>query len=166
MKVEYKNTDELKILTDQSRKETTAFLKKLKRKKRNRLDAIVHDLHVKAFSEFNCLDCANCCKTIGPRLSDKDIEKLAGHTKMKPSEFMGKYIYQDEDNDYVFREKPCPFLAVDHYCLVYDQRPKACREYPHTNRKRFYQILDLTHKNCETCPIVFEIMEELKKEML
>jgi uncharacterized protein len=56
------------------------------------------------------------------------------------------------------------FCLPDNYCVVYESRPKACREYPHTDRKRFYQIMELSHKNCETCPVVYEIFEELKKE--
>jgi hypothetical protein len=48
--------------------------------------------------------------------------------------------------------------------MIYDYRPKACREYPHTDRKRFYQVLDLTMLNRELCPIVYEVVEGLKKE--
>ncbi len=165
-KVTYKTPEELKLLTDKSRAETASFVKKLKTKKPKNLDDLVHRLHDEAFAKFNCLDCANCCKTIGPRLIDKDIERLARHLKMKESEFVSKYILTDEDGDYVFKEHPCPFLLPDNYCMVYESRPKACREYPHTDRKRFYQILPLSHKNCETCPVVFEIFEELKKYSL
>jgi Fe-S-cluster containining protein len=161
-KVEYKAPDELKILTDKTRTETAAFLKKLKKKKPKNLDDFVHGLHIDAFSQFNCLDCANCCKNIGPRLTDKDIDRLAKHLKIRPSEFLEQYVVTDEDGDFVFKEHPCPFLMPDNYCMVYENRPKACREYPHTNRKRFYQILTLSHKNCETCPVVYEIFEEIK----
>nr|WP_319998771.1 YkgJ family cysteine cluster protein [uncultured Draconibacterium sp.] len=164
MNINYKTPEELKQLTDKSRPETNALLKKLKKKKLKRLDDVVHTLHYEAFDNFDCLDCANCCKTIGPRLFDKDIERLAKHLKMKVADFMDQYIKTDEDGDFVFNEHPCPFLLPDNYCMVYESRPKACREYPHTDRKRFYQILDLSHKNCETCPIVLEVFEELKKE--
>jgi hypothetical protein len=162
-KVTYKTPDELKLLTDKSRAETASFVKRLKTKKPKNLDDLVHELHEEAFEKFNCLDCANCCKTIGPRLIDKDIERLAKHLKMKISDFIEKYVMTDEDGDFVFKEHPCPFLLPDNYCMVYESRPKACREYPHTDRKRFYQILSLSHKNCETCPVVFEIFEELKQ---
>jgi len=162
-KVTYKTPDELKLLTDKSRAETASFVKRLKTKKPKNLDDLVHELHEEAFEKFNCLDCANCCKTIGPRLIDKDIERLAKHLKMKISDFIEKYVMTDEDGDFVFKEHPCPFLLPDNYCLVYESRPKACREYPHTDRKRFYQILSLSHKNCETCPVVFEIFDELKQ---
>ena len=164
-KVEYRTPEELKVLTNKSRAETSAFLKKLKKKKPKELDDFVHSLHIDAFSEFSCLDCANCCKIIGPRLIDKDVERLAKHLKTKPSEFMQQYTLVDEDGDMVFREHPCPFLLPDNYCMVYDSRPRACREYPHTDRKRFYQILNLSHKNCETCPVVYGIFEEMKKKI-
>jgi Fe-S-cluster containining protein len=49
--------------------------------------------------------------------------------------------------------------------IIYENRPKACREYPHTNRKRFVQILNLSHKNCETCPVVYEIFEALRENL-
>ena len=161
-KVIYRTPDELKLLTSKTWNETSAFIKKLKKKKPKNLDDVVHQLHVEAFSTFNCLNCANCCKTVGPRLIDKDIEKLAKHLKMKVSDFTERYILTDEDGDFVFKDHPCPFLMHDNYCMVYENRPKACREYPHTDRKRFYQILELSHKNCETCPVVYEIFEEMK----
>lgn len=161
-KVTYKTPAELKLLTIKTRAETTSFVNKLKTKKPKNLDDVVHGLHDEAFTKFNCLDCANCCKTIGPRLIDKDIERLAKHLKMKVSDFSSKYVLTDEDGDFVFKEHPCPFLLPDNYCMVYENRPKACREYPHTDRKRFYQILELSYKNCETCPVVFEIFEEMK----
>jgi hypothetical protein len=162
-KVEHRSPEELKILTLKNFAETIAWVKKLKAKQPKNLDDVVHGLHDEAFRKFSCLDCANCCKTIGPRLTDKDIATLARTLKMKPADFVEKYVVTDEDNDFVFREHPCPFLLPDNYCMVYESRPKACREYPHTDRKRFYQILPLSHKNCETCPVVYEIFGELRK---
>jgi len=140
-----------------------ALVKKLKKKKPKNLDNTVHALHEEVFSEIDCLACANCCKTLGPRITDHDIARLAKHLKLKPGKFIESYLRLDEDNDYVFKEMPCPFLMPDNYCMVYEHRPKACREYPHTDRKRFYQALDITLKNTATCPAVFEIMERLKQ---
>ena len=140
-----------------------ALVKSLKKKKPKSLDNIVHRLHEEVFSTIDCLACANCCKTLGPRVTDNDIVRLAKHLKIKPGKFIESYLRLDEDNDYVFKEMPCPFLLPDNYCMVYEHRPKACREYPHTDRKRFYQALDITLKNTATCPAVYEIMEQLKQ---
>ena len=162
-KVVYRTPEELKQKTSQNSKETRRFLENLKKKKTDSLDSVVHALHKEAFSHFNCLDCANCCKTIGPRLIPSDIERITRFLKMKVVDFYSKYIVADEDDDLVFADHPCPFLQSDNYCLVYEQRPRACREYPHTDRKRFLQILDLTFKNCETCPVVFDLVEEINR---
>jgi len=163
-KISYKKPVDLLLLTERTKAETLSFIKKLKKQKPKNLDSLVHALHQEAFSKFSCLDCANCCKTIGPRLNEKDIDRLAKLLKLKPNAFMEKYVEKDEDHDYIFREHPCPFLLHDNHCMVYESRPKACREYPHTDRSRFIQILDLSHKNCETCPVVYGIFDQLRNE--
>lgn len=137
------------------------FLKKLRQKKPKSLDRDMQDLHDETFEEIDCLSCANCCKTTGPLFTNKDIERLAKHLKMKPAAFVDTYLRLDEDNDYVLKQLPCPFLANDNYCLVYDVRPKACAEFPHTNRKKFYQINHLTLKNTAVCPAAFSIVEKM-----
>lgn len=153
--------DELKQMTANRKQEFSVLFQKLKKKKPKNLDAIVHALHQEAFDQFDCLDCANCCSSISPIVTDKDAERMAKSQKMKATDFIDRYLYLDEDQDYVFQGTPCPFLMADNYCCVYENRPRACREYPHTDRKRFYQILKLSHKNCEICPVVFAITEEL-----
>ncbi len=137
------------------------FLKKLRQKKPKSLDRDMQDLHDETFEEIDCLSCANCCKTTGPLFTNKDIERLAKHLKIKPAAFVDTYLRLDEDNDYVLKQLPCPFLANDNYCLVYDVRPKACAEFPHTNRKKFYQINHLTLKNTAVCPAAFSIVEKM-----
>ena len=157
----YFKPEELKEMTASRRQEFAALIQKLKKKKPKNLDPIVHDLHYKAFEEFDCLDCANCCSSISPIIIDKDVGRLAKSQKQKPANFIDSYLVVDEDNDYVFKQSPCPFLMDDNYCSVYENRPRACREYPHTDRKRFFQILKPTLKNCEICPVVFAIVDEL-----
>jgi len=84
---------------------------------------------------------------------------------MKEQQFMERYLRLDEDNDYVLQRVPCSFLGADNYCSIYDVRPKACREFPHTNRKKFQQIADLTLKNVAICPAAYNIVEEMKKRI-
>ena len=163
-KVTYKTPEELIRLSRNNRAEMYALIRKLRKKPPSNLDEIVQNLHAEAFSSFSCLDCANCCKTIGPRLISKDIERLSRQMRIRPSAFVEQYVVTDEDEDYVFKDHPCPFLLHDNHCTVYANRPKACREYPHTDRKKFFQILNLSEKNRETCPVVFEIFEVLKQK--
>jgi len=134
------------------------LIKKLKRKPPADLDQIFKALHDKAFSRIKCLECANCCRTLGPRITDRDVFRIARYLKVRPAELSGKYLRIDEDGDYVFKTMPCPFLQPDNYCSIYDQRPSACRDYPHTDRKKMHQVLDLTLKNSFTCPGVLEVL--------
>lgn len=143
-------------------KANKAFLEKLRRRKLRDLDDVVHQLHKEAFEHIDCLSCANCCKTTSPIIIDRDIDRISKYLKMKPSEMIQQYLQLDEDNDYVFQQTPCPFLMPDNYCMIYEYRPRACREYPHTDRRRFRQILKLTWKNTHVCPAVLEIVEGLK----
>ena len=150
------------VLADKHKKENKILVSKLKRSKPKKLDALVHQLHEEVFEKIDCLSCGNCCKTTSPAIYERDIDRLAKHLKIKPSRLIKQYLRKDEDNDYVFNEAPCPFLGADNYCAVYESRPLACREYPHTNRKRFYQVLDLSLKNTEICPAVADVFEQLQ----
>ena len=157
------NIDQLKIKAVNKHKETSAFLSRLKQRPPKKLDQTLEQIHEEVFEQTDCLQCGNCCRTTGPLLLPKDIETLAAHLRIKPGKFIDHYLQIDEDRDYVFKSMPCPFLGEDNYCSVYEHRPKACREYPHTNRKKFYQINHLTIKNVAICPAAFEIVERLKK---
>ena len=147
------------------RNENKKFFKRLKNRPPKNLDYTMKELHEEAFSRIDCLMCANCCKTTGPLFTNADIERLSKHFRMKPSLFMEKYLKVDEENDHVLQQLPCVFLGADNHCSIYDVRPKACREFPHTDRKKFHQISDLTLKNVAICPAAFEIVEAMKKRL-
>ncbi|MDA7803032.1 YkgJ family cysteine cluster protein [Crocinitomix sp.] len=156
---------ELKKILDKSKaeeKENQIFLKKARKFPKKELDRKFHEAHDKAFEKIDCLDCANCCKTTSPIFKDQDIKRLAKLFKMKQGEFIDHYLKIDEDEDYVLKSSPCPFLLDDNKCFVYDVRPQACREYPHTNRKNMFQILTLTKNNTLICPAVADIVNNLK----
>ena len=162
-KVEYRTPEELKLLTDDVRQETASLVRRLKKKKPRTLDNVVHGLHDEAFDKFDCLDCANCCKTTGPLFTQKDINRIASQLKLSPIQFINKYLRVDEDNDYILQKVPCSFLGEDNYCSIYEFRPKACREYPHTDRINQLGILKLTEKNINICPAVANIFIQLAK---
>jgi uncharacterized protein len=143
--------------------ENKSFLQKVKKNNPREVDDAFHQLHEEVFLETDCLACANCCKTTSPIFYETDVARVAKALRMKPGDFIEKYLRVDEDKDYVLKSSPCPFLDAENYCSVYQDRPKACREYPHTNRKKMVQITELTYKNTLVCPAVLEIVERLKK---
>ena len=158
----------MNILNDLARisslnfKNNSQFFKRLKKKPPKKLDQLMLQLHEDQFSKIDCLECANCCKTTSPIFTNRDISRISKYLKMKQSNFVSKYLHLDSDNDYILNSSPCIFLANDNTCNIYNVRPKACSEYPHTNRKDFHKIADLTMKNIEICPAAYKIVEKLK----
>lgn len=156
--MEYK--DKINI-SAKKKEEVGRVFKNLKRRKSKDLDQTFHDAHDQVFHEVDCLKCANCCKTTSPIFRDVDIQRIARKLKVNVSTFEELYLMKDDEGDWVLQELPCHFLGSDNKCFIYDVRPQACREYPHTDRKRMVQILDLTRRNMEICPGVATIVDEV-----
>ena len=146
-------------------RETKSFFQRLKKRPPKKLDKITQNIHEEVFAQTNCLDCANCCKTTGPLFERKDIERIAKYLRLKPAQFEAQYLRVDEENDWVLQQVPCAFLGEDNACSIYDVRPKACREFPHTDRPKIYQIAQHTQKNVAICPAAFSIVEKMKERL-
>jgi len=146
---------------ESNRKRIDTIVKKAGKDKR--IDQKINNLHEEVFAEVDCLKCANCCKTTGPLLTSLDIGRLSKRLKVAEKDFVNEFLRTDEEGDFVFRSMPCPFLKVDNYCSVYEDRPKACRAYPHTDQKGQMDIMNLTRKNARICPAVSQIFQLLAK---
>ena len=135
-----------------------AKIKKLKSK-----DAIhqANIIHQEVFEEVDCLQCANCCKSIPPIVSSRDSKRIAQSLGMHRREFEDKYIVIDADGDRVINTSPCPFLETDNKCRIYEVRPAACRQYPHSGDMEFYKHLSLHKRNAKYCPALYEIIKRL-----
>jgi uncharacterized protein len=159
---------ELKIFLEKAKAQKKAnkkLFKSLASTNPKQLDSMFHEAHEEAFQEIDCLECANCCKTTSPIFRNVDINRISSKLKLKPSDFIDKYLVLDDENDYVLKQAPCPFLLEDNRCSIYEFRPQACREYPHTDRKAMHQILHLTSKNQLICPAVAVMLEKIRGGM-
>ena len=96
-----KEIDSLKQQAKEKLKENKKFLDRLRQKPPKHLDTIMQDLHTKTFNKVDCLECANCCKTTSPIVTDKDTQRIAKHLKMKPHKLIEQYLVKDADDDYV-----------------------------------------------------------------
>ena len=161
-----KQLEQLPKLAQEAKKENQKYFARLKKRTPKNLDVIMQELHDEEFAKTDCLSCGNCCKTTSPIFTEKDIERIAKHLKMKVANFTDTYLQRDEDDFMVLKSAPCTFLdETDNTCFIYDVRPKACAEYPHTNRKKFIQISNLTITNTSICPATYNIIEALKKRL-
>ena len=121
-------------------------------------------LHEEAFEKIDCRQCANCCRNYSPRFKTPDIKRISRHLKLRESEFIQKYLVVDEDGDFVTASKPCPFLAADNFCSIYDQRPSDCHRFPYTDEDVLVKRQQLTLKNSSFCPAVYFVLERLVAE--
>ena len=140
------------------------FISRLRNRPPRDLDYQFQAAHEAAFARVDCLSCANCCKTTSPIFRDIDIDRLANHLGIRPAELVEQHLHLDGEGDYVLDVAPCPFLGPDNYCSVYAARPRACREYPHTDRKNMLPLLSLTLRNSLVCPAVTRILQRLRND--
>jgi Fe-S-cluster containining protein len=145
----------------ENREEYKKLLSKIKKDKNKKIDDVFINQHDKVFQKIDCLECANCCKTTSPIFRDIDIKRISKKLRMSEKQFVSSFLRMDEDKDYVLQSSPCYFLGSDNKCEIYDDRPLACREFPHTNRKNMYQVMDITQKNAEICPAVSQIVRNI-----
>ena len=80
-------------------KETKTFIKSIKKNRHRELDDTIHAIHQEVFDSINCLDCGNCCRTLGPRITDRDIERIAQALRIKPHEVVQRHLQIDEEKE-------------------------------------------------------------------
>ncbi|MEN8122529.1 MAG: YkgJ family cysteine cluster protein [Bacteroidota bacterium] len=139
------------------------FIKKLSKLNEKKVNPVADEIHDLVFEKVDCLACANCCKSIPPIVNETDAKRISKFLGLKVTVFKEEYLKMDEDGDMVMNQSPCPFLEEDNKCRIYEVRPRACREYPHTNNYEFFKNKKLHAINSKYCPGVFYILEELKQ---
>ena len=125
------------------------------------MNRIADEAHQEFFSKIDCTNCANCCKTLSPQVTNTDIEPIASFLQISEAEFIEKYLKIGDENKYEMNALPCPFLE-ENKCTIYDIRQGVCREYPHTNKERFNHRRYTHIGNTEICPAVYHILETMK----
>jgi Fe-S-cluster containining protein len=151
--------DELNKNAPRIERDSRKFFERTLKFNKKALDLELAGLHDQVFEKIDCLACANCCKTISPVFKDRDISRLADHLGMRPGMVVDKYLLLDSDGEYVPKTIPCPFLGEGNRCSVYDHRPQACRNYPHTDTLPLSKSTSLVAKNSAVCPAVYEMVK-------
>ncbi|MGM0432367.1 MAG: YkgJ family cysteine cluster protein [Spirochaetota bacterium] len=158
MKEEYRLIVERAV----SKKQQIArLIKRLKKHRPAYVQETLLQAHEQAFERIDCLQCANCCLQVGPLVNEQDVERIAKTLRITRRDVVRQYLRRDQEGDFVFSHLPCPFLMADNRCLIYEQRPKACREYPHTDQRYIHRYLPQTEKNSRFCPAVALMFESL-----
>ena len=141
----------------------SAFLDKMNDIVPHDLPELVERLDAEMWKDVNCMECANCCKTMTPTFTAADVKRISAHLGMKPKAFRDKWLKKEEDSgDWVNTTQPCQFLA-DNKCSIYDVRPADCAEFPHHNKKPFDAYNETFKNNLIHCPATLTLIDRMKK---
>jgi len=154
------------LLGEKKRSENERFRRHLKT--HDHSDRILRRLAEGIEEQIDCTVCANCCRVATVKVSERDVERLARHLRLKPAEFLAQYAQDSGEEGAILRrseEAGCVFLDGT-ACTVYDYRPDICQRFPHLVRgngsiaSRMWQFID---RACY-CPIVYNALEAFKEE--
>lgn len=140
------------------------FLTRLEKNPPAGLDKMAELVSRDVWKEVDCLTCANCCKTMSPTFTTKDVRRIAAHLGMKPALFRETYLYlEKKDNDWMNKQQPCQFLDLSsNMCSIYEVRPADCAGFPHLTKKKMVDYVHVHKQNVQYCPATFKMVEKMK----
>ncbi len=163
--LQYMDLKKFSAKAAQKKEALTDFLNKLDTLVPEDMDALVAREDAKVWEKVDCMSCANCCKTMTPMYKKSDIKRIAAHLKLKPKDFIAKYLTKEEGSElYMNATLPCTFL-VDNKCSIYEVRPDDCAEFPHHNKTPFDLYNDTYKNNLVYCPATLMLVDRLKNKI-
>jgi len=129
------------------------------------LDQRVFTLDQNISPKIDCTKCGNCCKSLMITVSEKEADNLATVLDMKRTQFDDQYLEKGGHDLMLINAIPCHFLA-DNKCNVYEHRFEGCREFPALHLPHFQKRLFTHFMHYHRCPIIFNVIEQLKIELL
>jgi len=131
----------------------------------DKLDSQFLELHNELFADYDCCKCANCCKAYSIVLSNDNVEIISQYLGQSKEDFISENLEKSDfdENDYKIKIQPCIFLCDDGRCRIQAIKPSTCKDFPFTDQPdRLLSMLGIIDF-AEECPVVFEILERLKK---
>jgi len=143
------------------------YLGRIEKLKPAGLDMLAEKLNTEVWQEVDCLTCANCCKTMTPTFTNKDIRRISAHLNMKPFEFKEKWLkYEKKDKDWVNKKQPCQFLDLStNMCSIYEVRPDDCAGFPHLTKKKMIDYMHVHRQNIAYCPATYKMVEKMMEKI-
>lgn len=146
-----------------NKKRLRGFLTRLEKKAPAGLEKLAVKLEQEVWQEVDCLSCANCCKTMSPTFTKKDIQRIAEHFDQTPSAFSAQWLRKDKEGDIINKTEPCQFLNLqDNKCSIYEIRPADCSGFPHLRKKKMVDYMHVHKQNIELCPATYKLVEKME----
>lgn len=143
-----------------------SFLSKLEKKRPRGLDQFTVQADKLTWTKTNCLHCANCCKTMSPTYTKKDVQRISRHLNMTQKAFREKWLYKDKSGDWMNKLQPCQFLDLKtNMCNIYEVRPRDCAGFPHHTKRKMVDYIHMYKQNIEYCPATYRVVELIMEKV-
>lgn len=139
-----------------------SFLKQLAPRRSAQVNATAERLGRAAEAQMDCRTCGACCRSCRAPLEADEADRLANLLELPVAAFRERHIEVETDGE-LMMHAPCVFLNGT-ICSIYEHRPQSCRGYPYIGGDISTRMMGIIER-AETCPIVFEMLEGLKREM-
>lgn len=156
--------EQFRIKAQEERPALVTFLNSAAEDRPDNFDALLQAADAYAWQETECLQCANCCKTMTPAFTNEDITRIATHLRMKPADFKARWLKKEpKSGHWVNTSQPCQFLMPDNKCSVYAIRPADCAGFPHHDKQPFEEYVETFRKNVVHCPATYAFVKKLSE---
>jgi Fe-S-cluster containining protein len=144
------------------RKYFRIFLNKTEKTPPPGIDKLTPGVEQQVWAEIDCLTCANCCKTMTPTFTVRDIKRISKHFNETPEFFIKTRLRKDRNKDLINKTEPCPLLNLsDNKCSIYEIRPVDCSGFPHLSKRKWSDYAHVHKQNLDYCPATFKMVEKL-----
>ncbi len=158
------NLRSFKNLVSKNKKRLRNFLTRLEKKDAVNLHLITLEANELSWAKTDCLDCANCCKTMSPTYTSRDLTRISTHLGMTVKDFKTKWLYKDRTGDWLNKSQPCQFLDLKtNLCGIYEVRPADCAGFPHHSTKKIKDYGHVYKQNVEFCPATYRLVEFMEE---
>ncbi len=139
------------------------YLSRVEKANPKGLDGKIAGLEKEVWAETDCLQCANCCKTMTPTFTNQDMKRISAYLGMSVEAFQKKWLRRERggERDWLNKTEPCQFLNLkDNKCSIYEVRPADCSGFPHLSKK-FKDFVHIHKQNVEYCPATYRLVEKM-----
>ena len=159
-------TDLVKIkqIAKEKQAENDNFQIFLKNQNEKEIDLLIQELNDSMTPQIDCTKCGNCCKSLMIHITAEETDQLSDHLKISVDQIKEQFIEQSEQGQMILNTVPCHFLT-NTSCSIYEHRFTECREFPHLHKPHFIRRLFSTMRYYEICPIIFNVVEQLKIDL-
>lgn len=128
------------------------------------IDRTVNRLNEEIAPQISCTSCGNCCKSLMVNITNEEADRLAEHLQQSRESFDNQHLEKGVGGLMIINSMPCHFLE-NNVCTVYEYRFEGCKEFPALHLPQFKERLFATFMHYGRCPIIFNVVEQLKQAM-